>query len=143
MLGLAVSNATVLNANGAANDGTKKKQFFLYYTEPNPSGEVRNRIYRYEWDSGGSSKFDQGKMILDLPGTPGSNHDGGTLAIGPDGTLYRVIGELNRDSMVQNFENGPPPDGTSAIFRIDQNGNAANNNPLSDDDPAINAVLSK
>jgi hypothetical protein len=36
----------------------------------NASGEVRNRIYRYEWHGGGSSKFVEGKMILDLPGTP-------------------------------------------------------------------------
>jgi hypothetical protein len=42
MLGLAVSNA-----NGAANDGTKEKLFSLLH-EPNPRGEVRNRIYRYE-----------------------------------------------------------------------------------------------
>jgi len=140
MLGLAVSNASVATA-----DGTTKKNVFLYYTEPGASGEVRNRIYKHEWDDGNKSsdnKLGQGKMILDLPGTPGPNHDAGKLAIGPDGMLYAVIGDLNHDGMVQNFENGPPPDDTSAIFRIDQNGNAANNS-LSDDDPAVNAVLSK
>jgi glucose/arabinose dehydrogenase len=138
MLGVAVSNASAATANG-----TTTKNVFLYHTEQgNSSEDVRNRIYKYDWD-GGSSKFGEGKLILDLPGTPGPNHDAGKLVIGPDGMLYAVIGDQNRDGMVQNFKNGPPPDDTSAIFRIDQNGNAAKDNPLSDNDPAINAVLSK
>ncbi|HEX2558092.1 MAG TPA: PQQ-dependent sugar dehydrogenase, partial [Nitrososphaera sp.] len=138
MLGVAVSNASAATANG-----TTTKNVFLYHTEQgNSSEDVRNRIYKYDWD-GGSSKFGEGKLILDLPATPGPNHDAGKLVIGPDGMLYAVIGDQNRDGMDQNFENGPPPDDTSAIFRIDQNGNAAKDNPLSDNDPAINAVLSK
>jgi glucose/arabinose dehydrogenase len=62
--------------------------------------------------------------------------------MGPDGMLYAVIGDLNRNGMLQNYENGPKPDNTSVLLRIDLNGNAANNT-LSDTDPGINAVLSK
>jgi glucose/arabinose dehydrogenase len=142
MLGVAVSNASS-NDTGNGTTAAGKKTVFIYHTEEgNSSGDVRNRVYKFEWDSA-TSKLGEGKMILDLPGTPGPNHDAGKLAIGPDGMLYGVIGDLNRDGMTQNFPNGPPPDGTSSIYRIDQNGNAAKGNPLSDDNPAINAVLSK
>jgi glucose/arabinose dehydrogenase len=100
---------------------------------------VRNRIYKYDWDGG---NLTGGRVILDLPGTPGPNHNAGKLKIGPDGMLYAVIGDLNRNGMLQNYENGPKPDSTSVLLRIDQNGNAANNT-LSDADPAISAALSK
>jgi glucose/arabinose dehydrogenase len=124
-----------------ANDSSGTKTVFLYYTEPDAnSGEVRNRIYRFDNWSGGN--LTGGKMILDLPGTPGPNHDGGKLKIGPDGMLYAVIGDLNRNGMLQNYENGPKPDDTSVLLRIDRNGNAANNT-LTDSDPGTNALLSK
>ena len=131
MLGVAVSGG---NGNG-------QKTVFLYYTEPSQTGEVRNRIYKYDWD--GRGNLTGGKMILDLPGTPGPNHDGGKIVLGSDGMLYAVIGDQNRRGMDQNVKNGPSPDDTSVIFRIDQNGNAASNNPLSDNDSAVNTVLSK
>ncbi len=124
-----------------ANDSHGTKTVFLYYTEPDAiSGEVRNRIYRYDNWTGGN--LTGGKMILDLPGTPGPNHDGGKMVIGPDGMLYAMIGDLNRNGMLQNYENGPKPDNTSVLLRIDRNGNAANNT-LSDSDPAVNLTLSR
>jgi glucose/arabinose dehydrogenase len=117
------------------------KTVFLYYTEPDAnSGEVRNRIYRFDNWTGGN--LTGGKLILDLNGTPGPNHDGGKLKMGPDGMLYAVIGDLNRNGMLQNYENGPKPDDTSVLLRIDRNGNAANNT-LSDNDPGVNVLLSK
>jgi len=112
MLGIAVANAT-----------SQSKTVFLYYTEPT-DGEIRNRIYRYDWDGMGS--FTGGTLVLDLPGEPGPNHDGGKMTIGPDGMLYAVIGDLNRDGMLQNYKNGLRPDDTSVIFRVDRDGNAIN-----------------
>jgi glucose/arabinose dehydrogenase len=110
LLGVAVSN------------GTLDRDVFLYYTEED-GGEVRNRIYRYNLTG---STLSGGTMILDLPGTPGPNHDGGKLKIGPDGSLYAVIGDLNRDGVLQNFPDGPEPDDTSVILRIDRDGKAVN-----------------
>src|SRR5678815_5974114 len=49
---------------------------------------------------------------------------------GPDGRLYIVIGDLNRDGQLQNFSGGPSPDNTSVIFRIDDDGGAPNDNPF-------------
>jgi glucose/arabinose dehydrogenase len=41
-----------------------------------------------------------------------------------------VIGDLNRNGMLQNVIDGPPPDDTSVILRIDYNGSGGGN-PLS------------
>ncbi len=131
MLGVAVSNNT--SANGT-------RAVFLYYTERNSTGEIVNRIYKYQWD--GKDNLTGGQVILNLPAIPGPNHNAGKLALGPDGMLYAVIGDLNRRGMDQNNRNGSWPDYTSAIFRIDQNGNAVKN-VFSDKNSIINATLSK
>jgi glucose/arabinose dehydrogenase len=112
LLGVAVANGT-----GQA------KTVFLYYTQPS-GDEVRNRVYRYDWN--GTGNFTGEVLVLDLPGQPGPNHDGGKMTIGPDGMLYAVIGDLNRDGMLQNYKTGPEPDDTSVIFRVDRDGNAVN-----------------
>ena len=118
LLGVAIANTT---------DSTTKT-VFLYYTEP-VGDQAKNRIYRYEWSGTGS--LSEGRLILDLPGEPGPNHNGGKLRIGPDGMLYAVKGDLNRDGMLQNVKDGPPPDDTSVLLRVDYDGNGAGN-PLSD-----------
>ena len=100
---------------------------FLYYTEPD-GDKTKNRIYRYQWDGTGS--LTGGTLILDLPGEPGTNHDGGKMTIGPDDMLYAVIGDLNREGVLQNNMSGPAPDDTSVIFRVDYNGKGVGN-PLS------------
>ena len=117
LLGVAIANAT----------NSTIKTVFLYYTEP-IGDQVKNRLYRYEWS--GSGNLTGGQLILDLPGDPGPNHDGGKIGIGPDRMLYAVIGDLNRDGMLQNVREGPPPDATSVIIRIDYDGNGVGN-PLS------------
>jgi aldose sugar dehydrogenase len=113
MLGVAIGNIS-----------STTKTVFLYYTEAD-GDQTKNRIYRYEWDGAGS--LTGGTLILDLPGEPGTNHDGGKIAIGPDGMLYAVIGDLNRKGMLQNNMSGPAPDDTSVIFRVDYGGNGVGN----------------
>jgi len=124
LLGVAIANTTT-------NDSTAAKTVFLYYTEP-VGDQARNRIYRYEWNGSGSTRntLTGGSLILDLPGEPGPNHDGGKIKIGPDGMLYAVIGDLNRKGMLQNILDGPPPDDTSVIFRIKPDGSAVEDNPF-------------
>ncbi|MDQ3854028.1 MAG: PQQ-dependent sugar dehydrogenase [Thermoproteota archaeon] len=118
LLGVAIANTTTTSTT---------KTVFLYYTEP-VGEQVKNRLYRYEWN--GTGNLTGGQLILDLPGEPGPNHDGGKLAIGPDRMLYTVIGDLNRDGMLQNVVDGPLPDSTSVILRVDYDGNGVGN-PLS------------
>jgi glucose/arabinose dehydrogenase len=115
LLGVAIANTTT---------DSSTKTVFLYYTEP-VGDQARNRIYRYEWNE--VNNLTGGRLILDLPGEPGPNHNGGKMQIGPDGMLYAVKGDLNRDGMLQNVRDGPPPDDTSVILRVDYNGNGVGN----------------
>ena len=105
---------------------------YIYYTESTAASDtsgspLANRVYRYTWNG---AALVNPQLILDLPATPGPNHDGGAMIFGPDGKLYIVIGDLNRDGQLQNFSGGPSPDNTSVIFRIDDDGGAPNDNPF-------------
>jgi aldose sugar dehydrogenase len=124
LLGVAITNATT---TATTTNSTAAKTVFLYYSEA-VGGQARNRIYSYEWNE--MNNLTGGHLILDLPGEPGPNHNGGKIKIGPDGMLYAVIGDLNRDGILQNILDGPPPDDTSVIFRIKPNGSAVEDNPF-------------
>ena len=107
---------------------------YLYYTESSTGsdtsgspGPLANRVYRYTWNG---STLGSPQLILDLPVTPGPNHDGGAMTFGPDGKLYVVIGELNRNGQLQNFSGGAAPDDTGVIFRINDDGSAPSDNPF-------------
>ncbi|HET9357836.1 MAG TPA: PQQ-dependent sugar dehydrogenase [Nitrososphaeraceae archaeon] len=119
LLGVAFSNSS------NDNQGTINTNVFLYYTEDDP---LRNRIYKYQWN--GETLINP-SLILDLPAEPGPNHDGGKIIIGPNGYLYAVLGDLNHDGQLQNFPDGPPPDDTGSIFRINPaDGSAPTDNPF-------------
>ena len=105
--------------------GEDNGSVFLYYTEADP---LSNRVYKYQWN--GQSLVNP-TLILDLSAEPGPNHDGGKIIIGPDGYLYAGIGDLNHDGQLQNFPDGPPPDDTGVIFRVNtEDGSAAPDNPF-------------
>jgi glucose/arabinose dehydrogenase len=105
---------------------------YLYYTESNAASDtsgsaLANRVYRYAWNG---SALVNPQLILDLPATPGPNHNGGAMTFGPDGKLYVVIGDLNHNGQLQNFSTGPSPDNTGVIFRINDDGTAPPDNPF-------------
>jgi aldose sugar dehydrogenase len=104
---------------------------FLYYTEsPQNDDQLRNRIYKYQWNDE-ERLLANPTLILDLPAFPGPNHDGGKLKIGPDNYLYAVIGDLNHMGKLQNVVNGPDPDDTGVIFRVNpDDGSPASDNPF-------------
>jgi glucose/arabinose dehydrogenase len=105
---------------------------FLYATVKD--GEVINRIYKYTLATGAELTNEQ--VFMDLPGTPATNHQGGKLAVSNDGYLYSVTGELQRDGKDQNIVNGPDPDFSGAILKINPNdGSPAPNNPFQGDNP--------
>ncbi len=111
---------------------------FLYYTESSQNGDqLRNRVYKYQWNDEERLLVNP-TLILDLPAFPGPNHDGGKLIIGPDNYLYAVIGDLNHMGKLQNIVNGPDPDDTGVIFRVNpEDGSPAPDNPFinnNDDD---------
>ena len=107
---------------------------YLYYTESSNGSDTSgspaplgNRVYRYTWNG---SALVSPQLILNLPVTPGPNHNGGTMTFGPDGKLYVVIGELNRNGQLQNFSGAAAPDDTGVIFRINDDGSVPSDNPF-------------
>jgi len=128
LLGIAIMNITE-SGNSARNNNNNNKFVFLYYTE-SKGRDLRNRVYRYIWDEKNQNLVNP-TLILDLPALPGPNHDGGKLVIGSDHYLYAVIGDLNHRGKLQNINNGPDPDDTSVILRVNPyDGSAAKNNPF-------------
>jgi aldose sugar dehydrogenase len=121
MLGIAIAKHTA--ANGTTTF------VFLYYTENRSSGSpLGNRVYRYELVD---NKLINPKLILNLPATPGPFHDGGKVLIGPDKNVYAVIGDLlYHRTQAQNIPSGGPPDLTSGIIRVTQEGKPVPNSPL-------------
>jgi glucose/arabinose dehydrogenase len=107
---------------------------YLYFTESNSGADggspAGNRVYRYTWDGNALSSP---QLIIDLPVTPGPNHDGGIILFGPDGKLYIVIGDLNRNGQLQNntAPGADPPDDTSVILRLNDDGSTPGDNPFS------------
>ena len=114
---------------------------FLYFTESKTKdGEdtlastgtkpLGNRLYRYELTDN-NSKLVNPKLLLDLPATPGSVHNGGRIMIGPDNNLYVTIGDVSDQSnKAINVKNGTKPDGRAGILRITQDGKPVPNNPI-------------
>jgi len=105
---------------------------YLYYTESSAASDtsgspLANRVYRYTWNG---SALVSPLLLLNLPVTPGPNHNGGTMTFGPDGKLYVVIGELNRNGQLQNISSGAAPDDTGVIFRINDDGSVPGDNPF-------------
>jgi aldose sugar dehydrogenase len=129
MLGIAVAKNTTLSSNtttyvflyytesgkGDGNDNCPKISFCKKGNDP-----LGNRLYRYELDH---NKLVHPKLLLDLPATPGSDHNGGKVLIGPDNNVYLLIGDISsKKSQTGNVLKGPTPDGRGGILRITQDG---------------------
>jgi aldose sugar dehydrogenase len=121
-----------MNSEPASKYSNQKSDFvFLYFTEAQNNEPLRNRIYRYEWNG---HDLINPFLILDLPAMPGPYHDGGKLVIGPDNSLYAVIGDLNSVAgPLQNLRTaGSQYNDTSVILRVPLD-NATNNKVFSTD----------
>jgi aldose sugar dehydrogenase len=121
---------------------------YLYYTESEQdgtdecsgstscseeNGPLGNRLYRYELVD---NKLINPQLLLDLPASPGSSHNGGPMLIGPDNNVYLPIGEVSyQSSLISNKDDGPPPDGRGGILRITQDGDAVQPSILGDQHP--------
>lgn len=106
----------------------------LYFTA-NDAGELKNRIFNYDYDKD-EKVLANGTLLMDLPGEPGPFHNGGKIAIGPDGHLYVVIGDTNAGGgMLDNEVSGREPDDKSVILRVDRKtGKAVKGSPFHGDE---------
>lgn len=147
LIDVAVANDNNTNERGLLGMAVAKQNetttyVFLYFTESGggqdgddaqgvvPAG---NRLYRYEMAgnelaNSSSLKLINPKLLLDLPARPGPRYNGGPLLVGLDNNndtiVYLMVGDLDHhETQSQNYEDGPPPDGTSGILVIDADGN--------------------
>jgi aldose sugar dehydrogenase len=133
VLDVAVDTASERGLLGVALHPNFASNFFvfLYYTQSSTASDngspLDNRVVRYTWNG---SKLINPTLIITLPVTPGPNHNGGAMTFGPDGKLYIVIGDLNRDGQLQNFPAGAGPDDTGVILRINDDGSIPMDNPF-------------
>jgi aldose sugar dehydrogenase len=126
------------NERGLLGIEVMDDKVFLYVTESGAQvdgvpteGDVRNRVYSYTWDG---TSLTNPQLILDAPSGPGTNHQGGKLKLGPDNQLYAIVGEMQREGQDQNIQNGPAPDDTGVIFRVNPtDGSPSSGNPFSSD----------
>ena len=142
LVDVAVANNNGTNERGmlgmaVAEQNETTTYVFLYYTESGGGQDgddsagvvpVGNRLYRYELvENGDSAELINPKLLLDLPANPGPRYNGGPLLVSQNenGTVvYLMIGDLDhRESQTENYEDGPPPDGTGGILAIDVEGN--------------------
>ncbi|MFZ0265576.1 MAG: PQQ-dependent sugar dehydrogenase [Nitrososphaeraceae archaeon] len=124
--------ATTRSEDNATSSGTngQPETVFLYFTEQGEE-ELRNRVYKYQWDG---QSLANPMLLLDLPAGPGTNHQGGKMIVGPDGYLYVVTGEMQREGQLQNIPSGDAPDDTGVIFRVNpEDGSASPDNPFEGD----------
>ena len=112
MLGIATSQ----------DNQTGKSNVFLYYTESEGGEPVASRLYRYELTN---EKLVNPVLLLDLPAVPGPRHNAGNIMIGPDNNLYVSVGDLDGHiTSAQNIKGAIGLDGSSAILKITQDGQA-------------------
>ena len=98
---------------------------------PTWTDPLGNRLYRYELVN---NKLVNPTLLLDLPAVPGITHMGGKVLIGPDNNIYLTVGDLDYRSNTQNIPSKTASNGTSAIYRITQDGKPVNA-ILDDEDP--------
>jgi glucose/arabinose dehydrogenase len=138
LLDVPVANGVERGMLGIAVKNTNSSivHVFLYFTESVKDGDdiserkvpLGNRLYRYDLVN---DKLVNPKLLLDLPSTPGSAHNGGKILLDGKGNVYLTIGELNRSNAknsnstittVQNNQGALPPDGRAGILRITEDG---------------------
>jgi glucose/arabinose dehydrogenase len=100
---------------------------YLYYTTNVP----KNRISRFTL-TGNTINPASESLILDNISSENGNHNGGTIAIGPDGKLYAAPGDSGTGgSKAQNLS-PPPYEGafSGKVLRMELDGSPAAGNPF-------------
>lgn len=98
---------------------------YLYYTNSSP---LQNRIARYTWNG---SALTSPVILASLSAASGT-HNGGVLAVGPDGMLYAVIGDQGHFDRTQNNTQTATISETGVFMRLrPSDGVGPTDNPFS------------
>ncbi len=108
---------------------------YLYYsraTGGDGTAWTENRLSRFTWNG---SALTGETTLLSFANDPGQsngpNHDGGPLLFGPDGMLYGITGDLNRNRAEQNNQTTPSTAAqVGGIFRLTDAGAVPASNPF-------------
>ena len=121
------------------SNGSNRPYAFVYYTEAQGevekegAVEIGNRLYKYEISEDNSSniKLINPELLLSVPPSPGTHHNGGIVLIGPDDNLYVVIGDLeDHSTYTQNVKTGVAFDNSSIVYRLGKDGNPVADGPF-------------
>jgi aldose sugar dehydrogenase len=121
------------------SNGGNRSFAFVYYTEAQGevekegAVEIGNRLYKYELSEDNSSniKLINPELLLSVPPSPGTHHNGGIVLIGPDDSLYVVVGDLeDHATYTQNVKTGVEFDNSSVVYRLDKDGNPVADGPF-------------
>jgi aldose sugar dehydrogenase len=121
------------------SNGGNRSFAFVYYTEAQGevekegAVEIGNRLYKYELSKDNSSniKLINPELLLSVPPSPGTHHNGGIVLIGPDDGLYVVVGDLEHyTTYTQNVKTGVEFDNSSVVYRLDKDGNPVADGPF-------------
>jgi len=117
VLDVSVSNNSERGLLGIESVGNN---VYLFFTESLIDGgdPLGNRIYKYFWNG---TNLINPVLVKEFPATPDPNHNGGVLAKDLSDNVFAIIGDLNRNGVLQNFPTGDPDD-TSIILPIDPAG---------------------
>ena len=76
-----------------APDYATSGKFYVYLTAVSPLGEIQ--VWEYQRSAADPNLADpaSGRLLIGIPHTDAANHNGGTVAIGPDGKVWLATGD--------------------------------------------------
>ncbi|WP_236702382.1 MULTISPECIES: PQQ-dependent sugar dehydrogenase [Bacillaceae] len=104
-------------------DFTSNGYAYAYHSYEGAGTAIENRIVRLEWNEA-EDEWTENAVLLDgIPGAP--THNGGRLAIGPDGYLYATTGDAEEVDLAQDQESL-----AGSILRMELDGAIPEDNPF-------------